>query len=104
MPVILAAMRTAIARDLENETGRTAVAQLYERLPNLDFSRDLLAGAEADLRVLTVPRCGWTDLGTPRRVAEAIAQMPEPRFNGGGMEYAPWSLAAQRPPVCHAYA
>jgi mannose-1-phosphate guanylyltransferase len=103
MPDILAAMRAAIAHDLENETGGTAVAQLYERLPTLDFSRHLLAGAEADLRVLPVPRCGWTDLGTPRRVAEAIAQVPAARFTGSGMEYAPWSLAAQRPPVCQTH-
>lgn len=27
------------------------------------------------LRVLTVPDCGWSDLGTPRRVAETLARI-----------------------------
>jgi hypothetical protein len=42
------------------------------RLPTLDFSRDILMGEERLLRALPVPRCGWSDLGTPQRVAEAL--------------------------------
>jgi mannose-1-phosphate guanylyltransferase len=40
-----------------------------EGLPACDFSCDLLQPARGDLRVLVVPACGWTDLGTPERVA-----------------------------------
>lgn len=49
-----------------------ALLSLYERLPELDFSRDLLEGRAADLCVLRVPPCGWSDLGTPRRVGEIV--------------------------------
>lgn len=103
VPDILAAMRTAVRHDARGETGGSAIAQLYAQLPTLDFSRDLLPGAETGLRVLPVPLCGWSDLGTPRRVAQAIAQVPVPRATTeSSMEFAPWSLAAQRPPGSHA--
>ena len=49
-----------------------ARSSLYDRLPELDFSRDLLEGRAADLCVLRVPPCGWSDLGTPRRVGEIV--------------------------------
>jgi hypothetical protein len=41
----------------------------------MDFSRDVLEGQESLLRVLTVPACGWSDLGTPRRVAETLTRI-----------------------------
>jgi mannose-1-phosphate guanylyltransferase len=49
-----------------------ALLSLYDRLPELDFSRYLLEGRAADLCVLRVPPCGWSDLGTPRRVGEIV--------------------------------
>jgi mannose-1-phosphate guanylyltransferase len=51
---------------------------LYQRLTPVDFSRDVLEGQEAMLRVLTVPHCGWTDLGTPQRVARVLQYGPVP--------------------------
>lgn len=44
----------------------------YRHLPDLDFSRDVLQGQERHLRVVPVPCCGWTDLGTPQRVADVL--------------------------------
>lgn len=59
----------------------SAVAlDLYRDVPDLDFSRDILQGAESRLRVLRVPRCGWSDLGTPKRLAETLQTLP--RSNG----------------------
>lgn len=52
------------------------LAELYERAPTLDFSRDILQRSPELLRVLTVPPCGWSDLGTPRRVSEALNRFP----------------------------
>jgi mannose-1-phosphate guanylyltransferase len=49
------------------------LADLYRRLPERDFSRDLLAGAESRLGLVPVPPCRWTDLGTPERLAEVRA-------------------------------
>lgn len=65
-PGLVAAFREALARP-----GRRALAleRLYRRLDPLDFSRDVLQGSEPSLRLRIVPECGWTDLGTPERVA-----------------------------------
>ncbi|HKE94179.1 MAG TPA: sugar phosphate nucleotidyltransferase [Povalibacter sp.] len=52
------------------------LVDLYERLPMLDFSSDVLQGNERNLRVLRVPDCGWSDLGTPGRVAEILRHLP----------------------------
>lgn len=61
--------------------GWPALVDLYERLPSIDFSSDLLEGelAEAEestLCVEQVPACGWSDLGTPHRVAETLRRLP----------------------------
>jgi mannose-1-phosphate guanylyltransferase len=95
MPRILERMSGALGREA-GAAGAQALAELYERLPIVDFSSDVMAGQESVLRVLPVPRCGWTDLGTPRRVAQALS-------TGAGARPAPWtgvgiaalSLAAQ---------
>ncbi|HEY5761115.1 MAG TPA: sugar phosphate nucleotidyltransferase [Steroidobacter sp.] len=52
------------------------LADFYRRAPSLDFSRDILQRSPELLRVLTVPPCGWSDLGTPRRVSEALTRFP----------------------------
>lgn len=48
------------------------LAELYARSPSIDFSRDILQRSTQSLRVLRVPPCGWSDLGTPRRVVETV--------------------------------
>jgi mannose-1-phosphate guanylyltransferase len=52
--------------------GEERLSRLYARLPSLDLSRDLLQPNDDDLRVLPVPPCGWSDLGTPERVARCL--------------------------------
>jgi mannose-1-phosphate guanylyltransferase len=49
--------------------------EMYAELPVHDFSRDVLAGAEDTLRLLRVPQCGWTDLGTPERVSACVERV-----------------------------
>ena len=56
----------------------TAVSSLYMALAPADFSRDVLQGSEDRLTLLSVPACGWTDLGTPERVAACLAAMERP--------------------------
>jgi mannose-1-phosphate guanylyltransferase len=51
------------------------LAELYARSPSIDFSRDILQRSADSLRVLKVPACGWSDLGTPRRVIETVRRM-----------------------------
>jgi mannose-1-phosphate guanylyltransferase len=54
-----------------------ALFDLYERLPQVDFSRDLLQGHEQRLRVIDAPACGWNDLGTPARVAATLSGLDD---------------------------
>jgi mannose-1-phosphate guanylyltransferase len=69
-----------------------ALLSLYDRLPELDFSRDLLEGHAGDLCVLRVPACGWSDLGTPRRVGEIVQRLGSVSDDGSAVRV---NLAAQ---------
>jgi len=60
---IIAAMRGFEAGGLDS---------IYRNLRTMDFSKDVLQGRESMLKVLTVPHCGWTDLGTPERVGRIL--------------------------------
>lgn len=70
-------MRSAVRADRAGGPSARAVEALYGGLPEVDFSREVLSGQEAHLRVLAVPQCGWSDLGTPRRVGDALRQLVE---------------------------
>jgi mannose-1-phosphate guanylyltransferase len=73
-----------------------SLVDLYERLPTLDFSRDLLEGNESKLHVLPVAECGWSDLGTPGRVAETLKRLPPEHVSRVRRRRAPFlDLAAQ---------
>ena len=93
---VLTAMRAAVLRDSGAIGTGAATAALYRDLRPLDFSRDVLQGRTESLRVVRVPDCGWTDLGTPQRVASTLQGMlPLPDLDevmhvGGSL-----SLAAQ---------
>jgi len=78
-PLVLE-MQVIVSRMLAGPgvAGWPAVVDLYERLPNLDFSTDLLEDYDNRLRVIEVPPCGWSDLGTPHRVAEALRHIEVP--------------------------
>jgi mannose-1-phosphate guanylyltransferase len=78
IPQVVCRMSAAVKHDLDAGTGTSATAELYADLPAIDFSKDILPGQEAHLRVLPVPRCGWSDLGTPKRVAEALCRTSRP--------------------------
>ncbi|MGH8178665.1 MAG: hypothetical protein ACREV5_20600 [Steroidobacter sp.] len=82
------AMRMRHAIESAEGLGRdAALAELHERLPTLDFSRDIMERNAPLLRVITVPPCGWSDLGTPHRVAQALER--------GSWAYPPGSLTAR---------
>lgn len=67
-------MTRAVRHDALHAQDPTAVRRLYTTLPSLDFSRDILEAQERLLRVVKVPNCGWSDLGTPQRVAETLGR------------------------------
>lgn len=53
--------------------GPAATAEVYARLEAVDLSRHVLQGAEADLDLVVLPECGFSDLGTAARVRECVA-------------------------------
>jgi mannose-1-phosphate guanylyltransferase len=53
------------------------LSALYEQLNEFDFSRHVAQPAADSLRVLKAPPCGWSDLGTVRRVAEVLGRRTE---------------------------
>ncbi|MFL6576698.1 MAG: sugar phosphate nucleotidyltransferase [Povalibacter sp.] len=54
------------------EASEADLAEMLETVPPLDFSTDVLQRCPEHLRVLRAPACGWSDLGTPRRVAQVL--------------------------------
>jgi mannose-1-phosphate guanylyltransferase len=53
---------------------RADLGELYASLPIRDFSRDVLERIGERLGVIAVPPCGWSDLGTPERVARVLSE------------------------------
>jgi hypothetical protein len=59
--------RCSIGTRHETETLRS----IYEDMPPADFSRDILQKSSG-LHALRLPRCGWSDWGTPERIFESL--------------------------------
>lgn len=74
-PDVVANMQAVVAHDCCNPQEPVAARHLYGTLPQIDFSRHVLQGSESPLRVLSVPPCGWSDLGTPERVARTLQRV-----------------------------
>ena len=82
-------------RVAEGDAAPRELADLYQHLPTVDFSREVLQQLPGLLRVMRVPACGWSDLGTPRRVTDVLRRerpriAPDPVTAGGVL-----NLAAQ---------
>jgi mannose-1-phosphate guanylyltransferase len=65
----------AAAMAAMREADGAAIATVYQRLSSVDFSRDVLQGKESLLKVLAVPHCGWTNLGTPEGLGVALESL-----------------------------
>jgi mannose-1-phosphate guanylyltransferase len=75
-PQSVANLSQAVAYDIDTPYEPDATAVVYQTLLSVDFSLDLLSGQESALGVLPVGRCGWSDLGTPQRLAKALQGLP----------------------------
>jgi mannose-1-phosphate guanylyltransferase len=75
---IVVQMQMTLSRgsSLGSPTGSwPALLDLYDHLPELDFSRDLLQEQPSKLSVLRAEACGWSDLGTPHRVGATLQRL-----------------------------
>ncbi len=70
LPALLSALSAALRAPPEERADE--LLAVYDGFAPADFSREIVQGSEAHLRVLEVPPCGWTDLGTPQRVSECL--------------------------------
>ncbi len=68
MPDLVDQMETALAQSDSPNVRVDALTKLYFRLPFVDFSHVIGKGAAPECRVITSRSCGWSDLGTARRV------------------------------------
>ena len=57
-----------LLRAIGRSTEPAIAAALYEAVPAVDFSRDVLALQPDRLSVIEAPLMGWTDLGRAERV------------------------------------
>jgi mannose-1-phosphate guanylyltransferase len=49
---------------------------IFQRLEPVDFSRQVVGTQVERLAVMQAPRCGWSDLGTPERLASTFVRHP----------------------------
>jgi len=93
-------MRRAVQLAESSRVGPVALEVLYADLESRDFSRDVLELHDQMLQVLRVRSCGWTDLGTPKRVEETVRVLARARppnaaqCSGRGARY--WDLASSQ--------
>jgi mannose-1-phosphate guanylyltransferase len=94
-PHEVAHMRSALRADRYNGGNETLV-RLYEHLPEIDFSRQIVERSTQRLKLVAVGACGWSDLGTPERVGETIRRLNTtvelPRRRSGAARSV-WNLA-----------
>jgi mannose-1-phosphate guanylyltransferase len=69
------------------ETPNQLLPELYEGIPAADFSRSILQKCDDRVHVLAVPPCGWTDLGTPERVAACVEKREPCSMNEDDCEF-----------------
>jgi mannose-1-phosphate guanylyltransferase len=68
MPDLVDQMEMTLAQSDSRDARAGALTQLYARLPFVDFSRVVAEGAAPECRIITARRCGWSALGSVRRV------------------------------------
>jgi mannose-1-phosphate guanylyltransferase len=71
----------ALAPAFETTSERKALAELYSRIDDSNFSHEVLAVRPQDLAVMRVADVGWSDLGEPARVLATLAHLGEQSGN-----------------------
>ena len=59
----------------ETAAERNALAELYSRIEDSNFSHHVLAVRAEDLMVMRVGDVGWSDRGEPNRVLSTLARL-----------------------------
>jgi mannose-1-phosphate guanylyltransferase len=83
LPVVTETLRVALHRSAPPE----ALQRAYAEIDCFDFCKDVLEGLEPMLRVLPVPHCGWSDLGTPDRVRSCLRGVQFDARQAGSVQF-----------------
>lgn len=78
LPRLARSMWIALAEAAKPFRAPEALRSIYAHAPTVDFSREILQGNEGLLRLLTIPSCGWNDLGTPGRLQRVLGDAQQP--------------------------
>jgi hypothetical protein len=95
----IAALRGALEAKSNATTERRSLADIYDRVTPVDFSRDVLATQVGNLNVLRLPRCGWWPMKSPKRVvriSDASTAAVGARREAGESGEAPGGNASRR--------
>jgi mannose-1-phosphate guanylyltransferase len=66
------ALRETLDRPVSD---RASLEGEYRRLDSVDFSHDILEQHANDVKVLRLPVCGWTELGTVSKIKKALLHL-----------------------------
>jgi mannose-1-phosphate guanylyltransferase len=75
IPDLVDQVETVLAHGDSPDVRADALAQLYARLPSVDFSHVVAGSAQPEWRVITSRACGWSNLGTTRGVAVVMRRI-----------------------------
>lgn len=75
---LLHAAVPGLMRSLERLGSDSDLDELYDSIAPLDFSRAVLTRMPGRLVVLRDAASGWTDLGSPQRIADVLGRYEEP--------------------------
>ncbi len=64
-----------VTTQLDPGVERRSFQELYSKIPEINFSHEVLANRPEDLTVLRVGDVGWSDLGEPARVLATLAKI-----------------------------
>jgi mannose-1-phosphate guanylyltransferase len=76
-PAVVARLRHFVDTPLAPAAQRGTLARLFHEIPSIDFSEEVIAANTGNLRVLRLPQCGWSDLGTPARLERVLRRHGE---------------------------
>lgn len=91
LPDLWQEFNRSLGSDDANRWGQRNLIRLYNSLPTLDFSKDLLEKTAKSLWVYPAPACDWADLGTPERLVGHLS--PADHLGGFGSEGESHSLS-----------
>lgn len=108
-PTAVALLRDYVVRAADDAPHPALLAHTFRDLPAIDFSDDVLPLQADRLRVLRLPTCGWSDLGTPARLARVVRKYrrsidqapPAPRGMRGRVDLAERWAGTQAQGMAH---